>query len=157
MGSGMKRSSVSPQSLGEWVTQSLALLEHLTVATHITHSPTWGCVSSPKLEPICWPEIWFALDMEQVKYLFNSVHCTFHYSPQTVPVGRGRELYEGNLTILGFLGALEGPRRNASTRHAYTSLQIYVTKCIWAKMSLIISPAMNWFRIRENYLVYSLY
>lgn len=153
-GSGIKQSSDSPQSWERWVTQCLSGPARASNNDHTHHlvlGPTWGHVPRPELEPICWPEIWFALDMEQVKYLFNSVHCTFHYSPQAGPIREERcREYLNSFRLLGCFGegSVEMLVHLIAPSFIYMWL-IYVKK----KMPIIILPSMNQ---GELFLVYSL-
>lgn len=53
-------------------------------------------------------------------------------------------MYGGAFSILGFLGALEGPQRDAGTCHACTKLHVYVTSFIQAKNVLHYLTSYEW-------------
>lgn len=133
---------------GEWPSVYLAQ-QSLQQWPHTSFSPRSNLrlqSRRPGRRSPCWPEIWFALDMEQVKYLFNSVHCTFHYSPQVRPIREERcREYLNSFRLLGCFG--EGSVEMLVHLLIAPSSYIYVTNLCQEKMPVIIYD--QW--IRENY------
>lgn len=137
----IKQRSVYPTLLGPKTCLAHPEPWLMTVPISLLDLP-WAVCSNPELEPICCPGSWFALDGEQVKYLFNWVHCMLSSFSTGRACGEGG--YQSSLHSFRLSQCFGGDCRSIGTCQVTPSFK-HMLKWMWKK------KAINYFTSYEQF------